>query len=468
VTVNATYLSDLGRVRVAFTSAPAGADYAIVERSIDGITWETVRGGDSVAVVASAGKLDDYEFVAGVANTYRISYVDDGLSASFVAAGTAATGNNASVVPAHPAGLAIGDLKLILASIRNSGAGSVVAPVGWTKVAESGNLALLARVHQSGDVAPTVTFVGGVANADTLAQMACFRNSKAFPTDIHSLFVASSQNVTFPSITLIGPGMLLYLGWKQDDLTSSSTPAFATKIGDVSSTTGDDASMFWDYFPETTANTGGPFGGDAVTITGGVAAANRAISVQFPAVDFVGQETTNITPTLTSAWFKVPARPSLNTPVTISWDGSITRPSRTGLFDVLGRTAPVAVTDVQGSRRLTLTFITATVEEANDLDRRLSSGEPVFIQAPTPDASVPTLYAVLGDISMTRPANTAKRRYFSVPLTEVAAPGATVYSDTYTYADVIADYVSYATVISGVATYSDLIDKISDNEVVVP
>ncbi|MGW3992226.1 hypothetical protein ACWEF6_01945 [Amycolatopsis sp. NPDC004772] len=468
MTVTATYLSDLGRVRVAFTAAPAGSDYAVIEKSLDGITWTTVRGGDVVPVVGSAGKLDDYEFDAGVSNTYRVSYVDTGLTPTFVAAGTAATGNNASVVPGAPAGLAVGDLKLILASIRNSGAGSVVTPAGWTKVAESGNLALLARVHQAGDTPPTVTFTGGVVNTDTLAQMACFRNSQAFPTDVHGLLNGSAQNVLMSSITQIGRGMILYLGWKQDDFTSSSTPTFATKIGDVSSTAGDDAGMFWDFFSEPDGNAGLPFGGDTITITGGAAAISRSIVVQFPAVAYAGQETASITPTLTSAWFKVPARPSLNTPVTISWDGTISRPSRAGLFEVLGRTEPVAVTDVQGSRRLTLTFITQSVEEANDLDRRLSSGEPVLIQAPTPNASVPTLYAILGDITQTRPANTAKRRYFTIPLTEVAAPGSTVYADTYTYADVVADYATYADVIAGVATYSDLIDKISDNEVVVP
>lgn len=91
MTVTATYLPDLSRVQVAFTGAPAGTDYAIIEKSLDGITWTQVRGGQAVPIVAGAGKVLDAEFTAAAANTYRVSYVDN--SVTFVAAGTAATGN---------------------------------------------------------------------------------------------------------------------------------------------------------------------------------------------------------------------------------------------------------------------------------------------------------------------------------------------------------------------------------------
>lgn len=472
MTTTTTYMSDLGRIRVAFTSAPVGADYAKVERSIDGITWTTVRGGDTVAVVANAGKVDDYEFVAGVSNTYRVSYVDDALIPTFVAAGTAQSGNNASLTPPHPAGLATGDFKVIKASIRNSGTGTVngtaLAALGWQPVVVAGNVGFYGKTHAPGDVAPLVTFSGGAANEDTLAQMVCFRNAKSFAAAIISSLNGSAQDVLGAANAQLGGSIMITWGWKQDDFTSSSVPLFSTKIQDWSSTAGNDAGAFWDYTLIPPSNDGLSINNFPITITGGAAAISRSGSFFIPAVDYLSQDTSVITPTLTSAWFKVPSRPSLNTPVTISWDGTISRPARTGVFEVLGRTNPIAVTDVQGSRRLTLTLIALNISDANELDQKLSTGDPVFIQAPAPNSSVPTLYAVIGDVSQIRPSNRANRRYFTVPLTEVAAPGSTVYSDTYTYADVALDFVDYSAILPVAATYSDLVDKISNNEVVVP
>ena len=76
-------------------------------------------------------------------------------SISYVGIGTAAIGNNASVVPALPTGLQSGDLLCIFATIRNSGTGTVNAPSGWGKMVETGNIALLAAYYEDGLTAPT-------------------------------------------------------------------------------------------------------------------------------------------------------------------------------------------------------------------------------------------------------------------------------------------------------------------------
>jgi len=115
VTVTATYNSDIGRVQISFTGFSAVVDSAKIERSIDGINWSVIRGGDVVAVTSGAGAIDDFEFVPGVVNTYRVSGVDTALP-SFNSVGVASTGNNISLSPADPSGLVDGDLKLIIAS----------------------------------------------------------------------------------------------------------------------------------------------------------------------------------------------------------------------------------------------------------------------------------------------------------------------------------------------------------------
>lgn len=476
MTVTATYLPDLSRVQVAFTGAPAGTDYAIIEKSLDGITWTQVRGGQAVPIVAGAGKVLDAEFTAAAANTYRVSYVDN--SVTFVAAGTAATGNNASVVPAHPAGLAAGDVKVIWASIRNAGAGTVNVPAGWTKLVDAGNAALLGKVHVGGDTAPTVTFAGGVANADTIAQMAAFRNMTLTPTPngIAVMTNPSGQNIFVPSIPIVTGGAILFLGWKQDDWTSVTTPTFGSKIGDTISTAGDDAGLTWTWFATVGPPTTPAWGGQTMTVVGGTSAVSKGATVAFSTAPFVSQQTAVITPHPVDAdgnpatWLKVITRPSQNTPVVVTGVGDPTRPQRVGVFEVKGRTMPVAVTDLAGSRQLSITIKVEGAAEVAAMDSRLASGQIIFLQPPDQSGDVPTMYAAITGMVQRKAVKRSPlfRRYFDLDLTEVAAPAPTVTGITITWADVIATYPTWADVIAAKATWGDLIDSIDTGEVIVP
>lgn len=200
------------------------------------------------------------------------------IAPSFVGSSAAVSGNNASLNPTHPAGLQVGDLKLIFTSIRNSGTGFVAFPAGWEQILGAGNIALLWKVHESGDVAPTITFVNGAANADTIAQMAAFRgvSPTVFSNNLAQLN-ASAQNIAYPAVTVpCFNAVVIYLGWKQDDWTSVATIGSATEIGEPSSTAGDDAGMVWDYRIQTTpAN----IAAGSFTVTGGASAISRGAVV---------------------------------------------------------------------------------------------------------------------------------------------------------------------------------------------
>lgn len=82
----ATYDPLLSRIRLAGATLGA-ATYAVFDRTVDGITYTTLRGGGHVPVVSSAAAADDYEFPVGVAVTYRVrSYnVSNVLQATFTA-----------------------------------------------------------------------------------------------------------------------------------------------------------------------------------------------------------------------------------------------------------------------------------------------------------------------------------------------------------------------------------------------
>jgi hypothetical protein len=205
-------------------------------------------------------------------------------AATFVAAGTAAHAVNASVTPGLPAGHAANDLLLIYAAIRNSGTGVPDTPAGYTRLpifAATDNAQVFAKVHDGSESDPTVTFTGGVANADTSAQMCAFRNMPITLTDLadvvtrsFTLLNSSAQDIAVPGMFPRMPGcVVLALGWKQDDWTSVAPPSGFTEIGEPDTTTGDDQGLTWAYQIQTaqTAVAPGPF-----VVTGGAGAISRS------------------------------------------------------------------------------------------------------------------------------------------------------------------------------------------------
>ncbi len=197
---------------------------------------------------------------------------------SFVGAGAAVAGNNTSLVPPQPAGLQTDDLKLLFTTIRNSGTGFVAFPPGWQQLLGFGNMALLWKLHEPGDTSPTVTFVNGVAGADTIAHMAAFRGvaPTAYPNSQAQLN-ATAQNIGYPAVTTLGKNtVVIYLGWKQDDWSGVATLAGATEIGEPASVAGDDAGMVWDY---TIQSTPANIAAGSFVVTGGASAISRGAVV---------------------------------------------------------------------------------------------------------------------------------------------------------------------------------------------
>lgn len=169
--------------------------------------------------------------------------------------------------------------------------------------------------------------------------------------------------------------------------------------------------------------------------------------------------TATITQDLTKVWLKVPAAPFLNTAVTVVDRSEITRRSRTGLFDVVGRTLPVSVGDVASGRAFSLQLLTNTAGEEDDLDYLFASGEIVFLQLPSTVKHFPGGYYTAGDVSREPTLRLSPRRVWSIPLTEVAKPGPAVVGSTYTCASVLADYATVTAMLAANATIAILLDR---------
>lgn len=472
MTITLTYDDIFSRVQIAVTGLNAATDAVTIERSTNQITWTTVRGGAELIPTANSVQIDDYEFSANVLNYYRATAVDTAAS-TFVTGGPPVSGNNSSLVATMPLGLQNQDLVLIQASIRNSGTGTPDQPSGWSTVLNASNMKIFGKIVTGAEVAPTVTFSGGVANADTLVQTAAFRRTSLTTGNTATRLNTSQQDIPRPTLVVPSDRMVaVYSLWKQDDWTSvTAGPAGFAAIGSVTSTAGDDAAQGWSYSIQTTKTN---LGASNAVVSGGAAAISRSGAMVFYHANLtLSAEIASITPTITSVWLKDLTKPFLNRTLgCIPNQSPITRRARNGVFPIVGRTFPIAVSDIRLAREITIEVITQTTQEWEELDLITLTGDTFFIQTP-PGNSIPTMYVVIDNTSLRRPLRNMKCgndwRVFTFPLIEVAPPSSDLVGSLGTWQTVINTYATWADVMAAHPTWADLLTLVgSPGEVVVP
>jgi hypothetical protein len=179
--------------------------------------------------------------------------------------------------------------------------------------------------------------------------------------------------------------------------------------------------------------------------------------------------TDSITPVQLVPWIKSITRPFLNRALKVVDYGDVSRPSRGSLFEVIGRTAPLAVTDSQGSRRWQLTIKGDDLDEADAIELVFASGDPLFIQVGQSALAegMPTGYVLVGDMVRRKFGHESRRRWFDLDLTEVAAPAADVYGVPATWATLAAEFGSWSAVVATFPTWQDVVDYIADPSIVI-
>lgn len=219
-------------------------------------------------------------------------------AATFVAAGSMSSADNAAVTPALYAGAAADDWIFVLARIRAASAGTIATPAGYTRiilpsVSASAEMQLFAKVHSGSESDPTINPSGGAAGDTVSAVTFGFRNMPLSLDDLNDAVVyaatstnASAQNVAFPGNPVKKSGapidgcVVLLLAGKDDAWTSVAAVSGFTEAVDSASTTGNDQSLAVDYSIQTTST---PIADGSFTVTGGVSAVSNGYTIAFAA-----------------------------------------------------------------------------------------------------------------------------------------------------------------------------------------
>lgn len=471
--ITATYNDDLGRVQISFTGANADADYAKVEYSTDQITWVTIRGGDTVPISGGAGHVDHYDgYKFGVANYYRVTAIDAALVQP-VGSGAMATGNNATLNPALPGGLAVGHMMLLKVSHRTTAA-TITTPSGWTRVLSgASHFAHFYKVYAPGDTAPSVAFSGGAAGDSCSAQVHAFSNAVE-PSHVQMFTNTADQNVAYPggSTTVNNPVWFMDM-WKQSAATGASAPpTFGDQQGG-SNTAGANAESHISWRTAAEANLQ-LFSAGVSNWSGGSSAISKARLLLITARPFTDQGTTSITPTLPDRhnkpyWLMNPGRPGQNVRIEITAFSEVTQDGRAGVFEVVGRSVPVTVSDIMQSGSFEFTIDAADKAEAKELAGRLALGDPMYLLVANPNAEADTMYFTVTQLK--RSSDTLLGSWsVTVSAREVAQPAPAVYGSTYVWNDVATNYATWTAVLADPqnSTWSNLVDRVSTSVIVVP
>lgn len=177
-------------------------------------------------------------------------------------------------------------------------------------------------------------------------------------------------------------------------------------------------------------------------------------------------DTTSITPVITSVWLKSIYHPFLNRQIDILRDfDKVSRGFRGNVYDVIGRSLPVAVTDLRQSREWTLEICVHGDQNASAVDIMLASGDPLFLHIPSDsNLPIPSMHiAVNQNASMLKRAY-SDTRIWTLPFREIAAPDASIVGATATWQTVLNLYGTWQDVLNAHPTWSDLLELIASPE----
>lgn len=463
------------RVILSATAQPQIPNLSILlERQTPTTNWLGVRGGYPATPIGGTFTVDDYEFTPNVLNSYRIrtdfvydtftrvlanswGNADSGQTWTYTASG-GSTINNWDI----PSGQGVYTMADTVATsqpgMRLNGMTQIAdfdiyADVSLSQLPTGGNVAQIFRARSGGT---SLTFLQMFYTTVGTMSLVILGNNgvTSLATAAMGFAAGTVYHVRFQGIGL----SLRAKVWTGDPILDE--PTTWTLAG-----------------TDTVPSVKGIVGVEAIRLTGNTNVNNLMTWDNFHIADLATTNTnygslgtTSVTPSQNTVWLKFPLRPFLNRQITLcNWEDE-DRPARGAVFDVLGRSAPVAVTEVRGSRRFPALVKAVDSNEIDLLNLSLSFGETIFLQ--TPDASVICLlnrrsypqqgYFYVEDTTSSRPLDGVATWMLTLPLIEVSAPDVSAGGANSTWGGIIAAYATWQDVINAFATWADVLNFISN------
>jgi hypothetical protein len=162
-----------------------------------------------------------------------------------------------------------------------------------------------------------------------------------------------------------------------------------------------------------------------------------------------------------STWLKHPGRPGLNAKVKPTRAPDLTRPIEQGVFDVLGRTRPVATSMLRRSERGELALRTDTDNERLALLALVQDGVPLLFSPPS-GYGFGSVYISIGDVQEARLTSYGKEpaRYWSLPFTVVDRPSGGALAAGNSWSEALGAYPSWSQLLADEGTWTGLAEGI--------
>lgn len=396
VTLTATHLDDLGRVRLTAGALVANVSYTLQRSTDANPTWVDVRGGGNVSTLG-VSIVDDYEYTPNVANYYRLvaPAFYDSFNRTTVSALTWGTADTGQVYVNHIAdagasarvdnGVGIiedpapgGD---IIAQRAPTDASAVDAEATWSAIQPDPSLDVQANYNM------------GLRSADQDNYYECqvlFQN-EADGRDVR-IQLAKRVAGVFTGIT----GALRVGEWTANIPWYAKFRVIGSSLMCKAWPTGADEPRDWQLFATDTDLVAGSGVFIRARKSGGAAYEQWYGPIEVRAIPDLVAATAQITPTQTEVWLKSVAYPLFNWEIECTdWD-ALSYDSRVGLYDIKGRHEILAITDVGSSGSFGLTFVTRSAEANRSVLALLTFGGVLLLQPPGDDAEeCPTDYSGL-------------------------------------------------------------------------
>ncbi|HTE61632.1 MAG TPA: hypothetical protein VK631_14870, partial [Solirubrobacteraceae bacterium] len=382
-----------GRIALAVIDVPgtASTDGFELERSLDaGTTWEAVRTLD-------AGSID----VPFVAETGVFASAADATS-------------HALVLPAPTGGILADDL--LLAVVAMDGNPTMTWPTGWTEIKDEAGNGSAVRVacawyRAVGGESGTITLTTSASEGGG-ARILCIRNASATTAPEVSTGVSgAAANANPDSLNPTGwgtePTLWIAAMGLDGNVAVTSGPSGYYDFGNTRWANASGAGVATASLLSVAASADpGAFTHvleDSRAFTVGVRPRNASLTVydyeapngttmQYRARslhDYNGVwaasawATDTEAWTSTSWWLKHPHRPDLNMAVRVRSFASKQRAGRQGVFQALGATHAIVVSDTRGPVTGTVAFRLDSIAEQDDLDALLDTVATLMLQSPS-------------------------------------------------------------------------------------